>query len=241
VHTDLLALSASARLRRKIDLALPAYGAPLAHLLERPDLRELFPRCLVVSYHTSRSMVPLMEAALGHALELAPGDPVAADLVAYLARHIPEERHHPEHGGAVVDDLTALGLDPDEVRALPGTPQIDTLVAAELAWFRNDHPVAILGFLELEAHVADRRTVELLIERTGYPRAAFGQLLLHSRLDPVHATELHRVLDALPLEKWHERLIGLSALRAITLITSAFVDAIVDGGVAASMTAAATS
>lgn len=241
MHTDLLARSASARLRRKIDLALPAYGAPLAHLLERPDLRELFPRCLIVSYHTSRAMVPLMEAALECALELEPGDPVAAGLAAYLARHIPEERHHPEPGGAVVDDLAALGLDPDEVRALPGTPQIDALVATELAWFRNDHPVAILGFLELEAHVANRRTVELLIERTGYPRAAFGQLLLHSRLDPVHARELHRVLDVLPLEEWHERLIASSALRSIALITGAFVDAIVDGGVAASMAAACTS
>jgi hypothetical protein len=194
-------------------------------------VRELFPRCLVVSYHVSRSMVPLMEGAFERALERAPGDPVAAGLAAYLERHIPEERHHPEHGGAVVDDLAALGLDPDEVRALPGTPQIDTLVAAELAWIGDDHPVAILGFLELEAHAADRRTVELLIERTGYPRAAFGQLLLHSRLEPVHAKELHRVLDELPLEEWHEQLIWLSALQSMTLVTEAFVDAIVDGGV----------
>jgi hypothetical protein len=194
-------------------------------------VRELFPRCLVVSYHVSRSMVPLMEAALGRSLELAPGDPVAAGIAAYLERHIPEERHHPEHGGAVVEDLTALGLDPDEVRALPGTPQIDALVATELAWIRDDHPAAILGFLELEAHAADRRTVELLIEKTGYPRAAFGQLLLHSRLEPVHARELHRMLDELPLDEWHEQLIGLSALRSMTLVTEAFVDAIVNGGV----------
>jgi hypothetical protein len=181
-----------------------------------------------------------MEAALSRALELAPGDPVAAGLAAYLERHIPEERHHPEHGGAVIEDLAALGLDPDEVRALPGTPQIDTLVAAELAWIRDDHPVAILGLLELEAHAADRRTVELLIERTGYPRAAFGQLLLHSRLEPAHARELHRVLDALPLDEWHEQLIGSSALRAMTLITDAFLDAIVDGGAASTISARAS-
>lgn len=183
-------------------------------------------------------MVPLMEAALARALELASGDPVAAGLAVYLEHHIPEERHHPEHGGAVVEDLAALGLDPDDVRALPGTPQIDTLVATELAWIRDDHPVAVLGFLELEAHAADRPTVELLIERTGYPRAAFGQLLLHSRLEPVHARELHRVLDELPLDDRHEQLIGVSALWAMTLIAEAFLDAIAGGGVAASPTVA---
>jgi len=176
-------------------------------------------------------MVPLMEAAFARALELAPGDPVAAGLAVYLERHIPEERHHPEPGGACVDDLTAMGADADEVRALPGTPQIDALVAAELTWIANDHPVAILGFLELEAHAADRHTVELLIRRTNYPRAAFGQLLLHSRLEPVHARELHRMLDELPLEEWHEQLIGLSALKSMTLLTEAFVDAIVGAGV----------
>src|SRR5881398_3128016 len=50
------------------------------------------------------------------------------------------------------------------LRALPDTPQIADLVGVQLAWFRDDHPVAILGFLELEAHQADRATVERLIE-----------------------------------------------------------------------------
>ena len=60
-------------------------------------------------------MVPLMEAALERAHELAPGDPVAAGLASYLERHIPEEMHSDEPGGAVVDDLAALDLDPVEV------------------------------------------------------------------------------------------------------------------------------
>ena len=171
-------------------------------------------------------MVPLMEAALERARQLSPADPVAAGLAAYLENHIPEEMHHEEPGGAVVDDLAALGLDPAEVRGLPTTPQIDALVAAELAWIRDDHPVAILGFLELEAYQADRATIERLIESTGLPRAAFGQLLLHARLEPVHARELHRVLDELPLEDWHERLIASSALQSLVLVTGAFVDAI---------------
>ncbi len=171
-------------------------------------------------------MVPLMEAALERAQDLAPDDPVAAGLAAYLEHHIPEEMHSDEPGGAVVDDLAALGLDPDKVRALPVTPQIGELVAEQLAWISDDHPVAILGFLELEAHQADRATIERLIERTRLPREAFSQLLLHARLDLVHAAELHRVLDSLPLEPEHEQLIGLSALRSMSLVTEALLDAL---------------
>jgi hypothetical protein len=217
-------LTASERLRRKVELALPAYGTPLALLLEHPQADALYPRCLTVSYHISRSMVPLMEAALKRARALGPGDEVAAGLAAYLERHIPEEMHDEVPGDAVVDDLQALGLDPDEVRELPTTPQIAAMVIAQLTWIRDDHPVAILGFLELEAHNADRATVERLIAKTGLPREGFGQLLLHSKLDLAHAKELHRVLDSLPLEPWHERLIGLSALRTMALVTEAFLE-----------------
>jgi len=95
----------------------------------------------------------------------------------------------------------------------------------------QDRPVAILGFLELEAHQADRATVEQLIEKTGLPREAFGQLLLHARLDLVHAKDLHRVLDLLPLKPHHEQLIGLSALQSMLLVTDAFLDAIEDASV----------
>jgi hypothetical protein len=173
-------------------------------------------------------MVPLMEVALARATELAEQDSVASGLAAYLERHIPEEMHSDEPGGAVVDDLAALGFDSDEVRALPATSQIAELVAAQLAWIRDDHPVAILGFLELEAHQADRATVERLIELTALPRGAFGQLLLHARLEPVHARELHRVLDALQLEPWQEQLVGRAALQAMYLVADAFLDAIGD-------------
>jgi hypothetical protein len=171
-------------------------------------------------------MVPLMEAALARARELAPRDPVAAGLAEYLERHIPEETHSDEPGDAVVDDLAALGFNPAEVRALPTTPQVSILVSEQLAWIGDDHPVAILGFLELEAHAANRPVVEQLIATTGLPREAFGQLLLHARLEPVHARELHRVLDRLALQPWHEQLIGLSALRSMSLVAEAFLDAL---------------
>jgi hypothetical protein len=224
-------VSASDRLRRKVELVLPVYGAPLALLLEHPHAEALYPRYLTVSYHISRSMVPLMEAALKHARALGPGDRVAAGLVDYLERHIPEEVHDEVPGDAVVDDLAALGLDPDEVRCLPTTPQIADMVVGQLTWMSEDHPVAILGFLELEAHIADRATVERLVEKTGLPREGFGQLLLHSKLDLVHAKELHEVMDSLPLTREQERLVGVSALQTMSLVTEAFLDAVAEAPV----------
>ncbi len=171
-------------------------------------------------------MVPLMETALGRARELA--DPVADGLAAYLERHIPEEQHSDEPGGAVLDDLEALGVDAAEVRAELPPPKIAAFLGAQYYWIFHYHPVAILGFLELEAHQAQPATLERLIEHTGLPRAGFGQLLLHSKLDVAHARELHRVLDSLPLEPWHERLITTSALQTIASLVETLLDVVGD-------------
>lgn len=183
----------------------------------------------VVAYQVARSSIPLMEAALGRARELAPHDPVAEGLALYLERHIPEEMHHEEHGGAVLDDLAALGLDADAVRVMPDAPHVASMVDAQRRWVVNDHPIAILGFIELEAHQADPATVERLIEKTALPRAGFRQLLLHARLDVAHGRELHRVLDSLPLAPVHEELIGLSALHTMSELAAAMLDALFDG------------
>jgi hypothetical protein len=219
---------ASERLGRRVELVLPAYGAPLQILLGHPNARELYPGCLTVAYHVSLAMIELMVAALERGRALAHDDPVAAGLSVYLEHHIPEEMHSEEPGGALLDDLAALGLDPDEVRALPTTPEIESLVTKQLAWFADDHPVAILGFLELEAHQADRDTVERLIEKTGLPRDGFRQLLLHARLDVVHARDLHHVLDSLPLTPGQEQLIGSSALHTMSQVTRALLDVVAE-------------
>jgi hypothetical protein len=221
-------LTASARLAQKLELALPDYGVPLRLLLDHPRAREIFPRCLIVAYHVSRSMVPLMETALERSGVLAAEDRVAAGVAAYLERHIPEEMHSDEPGGAVLADLAVLGFDQVEERARPTTPQIAALLAAQHRWIGSEHPVAILGFLELEAHQADLPTVERLIDKTRLPREAFRQLILHARLEPVHARELHRVMDALPLTHRHEQLIGRSALRSLVFVADAFLDAVKD-------------
>lgn len=195
-------------------------------LLDHPRARDLFPIYLATGYHVGRAMVPLMETALARATELAPRDPVAKGLAAYLERHIPEEMHSEEPGGAHLDDLEALGVDPFALRASLPPPKIAALIGAQYYWIFHYHPVSLLGFLELEAFYPHRSTLERLIEKTGLPRDGFRLLLLHAKLDVAHARELHRVLDSLPLDPHHEQLIGLSALQTIALWVDALLDVV---------------
>jgi Iron-containing redox enzyme len=219
-------ITSSERLRLKVELALPALAMPGRILFEHPRARDLFPVYLATGYHVGRAMVPVMETALWRAQELAPNDPVAEGLAAYLERHIPEEMHSEEPGGAHLDDLEALGVDPVALRASLPPPKIAALIGAQYYWIFHHHPVALLGFLELEACYPHRPTLERLIEKTGLPPDGFRLLLLHSKLDVAHARELHRVLDSLPLEAHHEELIGLSTLQTIALWTEALLDVV---------------
>jgi hypothetical protein len=195
-------------------------------LLEHPDARDVFPRYAAAGYYVTRTMVPLMEAALERARALAPGDPVAAGVAEYLERHIPEEMHGEEAGRAALDDLEALGIDGPALVAQPPPAKIVALVGAQYFWVFHYHPVTILGHLELEAYHPRRATIERLIEQTGLPHAGFRQLLLHARLDVVHAKELHHVLDSLPLAPEQEQMIGLSALHTIAQVVDVLLDVV---------------
>jgi len=195
-------------------------------LLEHPRAAEIYPRYLAAGYHVTCAMLELMELALARASEL--DDEVSTGLARYLERHLVEEMHHEDPGGAVLDDLRALGEDPERLVAESPTDKIDSLVSTESARIRDDHPVAVLGFLELEACHTRRDAVERLIAATSLPREGFRQLLLHSRLDAVHAAELHDLLDSLPLEPRHERLIGLSALTTVGTVADALLDVVAE-------------
>ena len=217
-------LSASARLGRKLDLVLPAYWTPGHMLLEHPRARELYPAYLGVTSYVSMEMVPLMEAALHRSHVLGPKDPVAAGLVDYLERHIPEEMHGDEPGDGLLDDLAALGVDGEALRVRPVPEKLAALIGTMHFRIRHAHPVAILGFLSLEAFPPSAWFIEHLINRTQLPRDGFRQLLLHSEVDVRHGKELHDVIDSLPLEPRHEQLIGLSALETMAFLISAWLD-----------------
>jgi hypothetical protein len=219
-------VTASERLARKVELIRPGYGLPGGLLCEHPRAHELYPPYLTVGYHITVGLIRLMETALTTARALAPGDRVAAGLVEYLERHIPEEMHSEEPGGATLDDLAVLGVDTTAVRTQQPPPKIAAMIGAVYYWIFHFHPVAVLGYLELEAYHPSVSGVERLIEKTGLPRQCFRQLLLHAKLDVAHARDLHRVLDSLPLEPHHEQLIGLSALHTMALVTDAFLDVV---------------
>jgi hypothetical protein len=220
--------TASARLSQKIELILPAFTTPGRLLVEHPRAPELYPQYLAAGAYAALAMVPLMEIALERARVLAPQDRLAADLADYLERHIPEERHDEEPGGGATADLEAVGIDTVALRAGPLPDKIAALIGSQFFWITQSHPVAILGFLWLEAYPPQAPAVELLIEKTGLPREGFRQLLLHSKLDVLHGEELHQVLDSLPLEPRHEQLIALSALQTIAYLIDAWLDVLAD-------------
>jgi hypothetical protein len=232
--------TASARLDRKLELIVRAYDTPGDMLLGHPQARERYPAYLATASYVALAMVPLMEAALARSRALAPADPVAAGLVGYLERHIPEEMHGDEPGGELLAELALLGVDTDALRAGPVPPRIAALLGTLFHRIHHAHPVAVLGFLWLERYPPDAAAVERLVERTGLPRAAFGQMLVHSEVDVRHGAELAAVLDALPLRRHHEQLVGLSAIETMAFVADAWLDVVADGAAARGPAAAGT-
>ncbi|GAB2576073.1 hypothetical protein GCM10027168_06320 [Streptomyces capparidis] len=213
----------SARLRAKIQLVMPEFGAVSRRLWSVPEVAELYPEYLCVLHTTVRSTVPLMEAALARSRALAErGDPVGELLVPYWERHIREESGHDEW---LREDLAAIGRDPDEpLRRLPGAT-VATLVGSQYYWILHYHPVALLGHIAVvEGNPPSREVAELLGARTGLPREGFRTLRLHSALDVRHRDELFRVIDALPLTELQERALGLSALHTMDALVTLFRD-----------------
>src|SRR5262249_9909 len=161
---------ASERLALKVELVGPGYVLPARLLLEHPRARELCPAYLTIGYHVTVGLIRLMETALTRARILASEDRVAAGLVEYLERHIPEEMHSPEPGGATLDDLAVLGVDTATLRTQQPPTKVAVLIGAVYYWIFHFHPVAVLGYLELEAFHPSLPGVEQLIEKTGLPR-----------------------------------------------------------------------
>jgi hypothetical protein len=207
--------SASARLRRKIDLAIGPFSAAFTKLVNHPRIAELWPAYLMTQHAIIRATVPLTQAALERALALPDDDSVASGLANYLEPHIDEEL---DHDAGLLDDLELLGIGRTEVLDRMPSPAVASLVGCQYYWIFHHHPVSFLGYIGvMEGYPPTPELIETLILRTGYPPAAFNTLVEHCELDPGHRDRLDRAIDALPLSRDQETAMGISAIATVGL------------------------
>ena len=205
-------MTTSERLRQKLAFALPSFADVAWRMWDSPNVAPLYQEYLCTMHCIVRSSVPLMETAIARAHELE-SDPVAAGVAAYLESHVDEERGHDEW---VLQDLAATGFDRDEpLRRIP-PPAVAAVVGSQYYWIRHHHPVALLGHIAVvEGYPPSVSLAKTLEERTGFGPDAFRSLARHSMLDIHHRDEFLDALDALPLRREHEEIVGVSALHTV--------------------------
>ena len=215
-----------ARLEAKIRLVRPGLEEAAARMWSRPCSASLYPEYLIALHGVVRASVPLMEEALRRSQEVASGDPVAAGMLAYLERHIEEERGHDRW---LLEDLEILGVPAGEVWARPPADSTARAVGAQYYWIRHHHPVALLGYVAvLEGRPPSVEFLDRTVEATGLPRAAFRTLYTHAQSDVGHRLDLHALLDGLPLESRHESLVARSAFHTVAELAETLLR-VVDG------------
>jgi hypothetical protein len=104
-------------------------------------------------------------------------------------------------------------------------PTVAALVGGQYYWILHHRPVAFLGYVALmEGYPPTPELIELLVERTGFPREAFRTYSEHAELDPGHRDHLDRTLDELPLTPSDEHVIAVSAIATAALSTKALAE-----------------
>ncbi len=206
--------SPSQTLKDKLALVLPLLGTARKRFHEHPRIGALYPDYLFVMYSIVRATVPVMQHALARCLELAAQDAIAEKMIPFLEKHIREENH----AHWVLEDAEVLGIPRAEMLRRTPPAAIAALVGSQYYWIDFAHPVALLGHIQvMEGYPPTSEQIDTLITRTGHPRSAFRSLERHGAIDAHHKDELCDVIDNLPLDRHHERLIGVNALASVEL------------------------
>lgn len=199
---------------------MPAMLGITNELINHPRFREVYPEFLVRVHWLIRFSVPLMESALESCRRRAAEDSVAAALLSYLEEHVEEERDHDEY---LLQDLELLGYSRESVlRRLP-PPCVAAAQGAMHYWTVHHHPVAMFGsMIPSECYPTSLETIDWMERQTGYPRAAFRTIEMHSELDQGHGAEALEVLDRLPLDDWHHEVLGVASLHFLAGTTQMY-------------------
>jgi len=206
----------AAALRQKMALVR---GPARERFWARPDLRQLFPEFLFLSYSIIRASVPLMRTAVEVAT-IRSHEPVARALAGYFSHHVTEEADHDKW---LLDDMESLGLIRDQVLQRVPPAEVAELVGAQYYWMHHSDPVALLGYVAvLEGDPPLEDELEAAAKRTGLPHDAFRTFISHAKLDPHHKQELDDFIDSLPLTRSQESLISVSAINTIAGLRRVF-------------------
>jgi hypothetical protein len=210
-----MSISRSEITRARIDLAsAPLYEAT-EQMLARKEVAKLIVSHSVLLHQITRASVPLMELARSQCMRRA-DDPVCSAFGPYLTHHIEEEMHHDEW---TLQDFEAIGVDRSAV--LEGLPagNIAALVGAQYYWVLHHHPIALLGYmLMLECNAPTAELVGELQGKTGLPEAFFRSHQVHATLDPHHQAELLQLMDDLPLQDAHVKLVNESIMHTASAL-----------------------
>jgi hypothetical protein len=203
----------STELRTVLDLVAPAVRRSAAALWRPEGLRERYARYLTEMHAVLRASVPLMVLAAGRCER-------PSRLGDYFPAHIEEELGHDEW---LLDDMAAIGLDPDTERSRPPSVQVARLVGPQYYWVSHCHPIALLGYIAvLEGNSPSPALTGLLAERTGLPRRAFRTLSHHADADPGHSDEVFALLSELDLTPEHRLVVRASALHTAAALIDLF-------------------
>jgi hypothetical protein len=217
-------MTAAEALRTVIAQAAPVLRRAAASLWLEPGLERRYVEYLYAMHGVVRASVPLMAVAASRCDDLAPTDPTAGPLAAYLRHHIVEEKGHDEW---LLADLRALAVDPSPAVARPPSGPVARLVGPQYYWACHHHPVALLGYIAvLESHAPDPGLAEWIVARAGVPESAVRTVRAHAALDSGHAEALYQVVSSLPLTAEQRQALTRSALYTVDALTSVLDDVV---------------
>src|SRR5262249_13476452 len=213
-------ISNSRRLRQEIEPVLPILTNETSAVVLHPQFRELYPEFLITLHQMVRATVPLMRTALRRCQELKETDAVAAAMAPYFEQHIKEEMHHDDW---ILEDLEVIGVPREAVLLRMPSSAIASYIGGHYYWIFHHHPVAKLGQIAVvEGYPPSGDSIDMMVERTGYPRAAFRTLEKHCHLDANHRDDFDEALDRMPLQEEHHAILERSALHTVRAAARAY-------------------